>query len=70
MQKEVEKEGSKIKKQDTKLRNNALFGKSIENPVKEVDVKIINTRKQQRNFLNDAFQSYYDFFKVNWLVQY
>ena len=70
MQKEVEKEGSKIKTQNTKLRNNALFGKSIENPVKKVDVKIINTRKQQRNFLNDAFQSYYDFFKVNWLVQY
>ena len=70
MQKEVEKEGSKIKKQNTKLRNNALFGKSIENPVKKVDVKIINTRKQQRNFLNDAFQSYYGFFKVNWLVQY
>ena len=25
--------------------------------------------KKQQNFLNDAFQSYYDLFHVDWLVQ-
>ena len=42
----AEKEVNKVKKEDAKLRNKAIFGKSIENPRKKVDVKIVNTRKQ------------------------
>ena len=30
----------------TKLGNNGIFDKSIENPVKKVDVKIVTSRKQ------------------------
>ena len=33
---EEEKEGNKIKKENAKLRNNSIFGKSIENPVNKV----------------------------------
>ena len=40
------KEGYKIKKQNVKLRNNVIFGKSIENPMSKVDVKIVTARKQ------------------------
>ena len=40
------KEGNKIKKQNIKLRNNVIFGKSIENPMNKVDVKIVTARKQ------------------------
>ena len=32
-QKKGWKEGNKVKKQKTKLANNAIFGKSIENPM-------------------------------------
>ena len=47
MPREVEgKEGNKIKKQNVKLRNNVIFGKSIENPMNKVDVKIVTARKQ------------------------
>ena len=46
LRRESEKEGNKIKKQNSKLRNNSIFGKSIENPVNKVDVKIVTTRKQ------------------------
>ena len=46
MQKEAEKEGSKINKQNAKLKNNTLFDKSIENPMKNIDVKILITSKQ------------------------
>ena len=46
MQKEAEKEGSKINKQNAKLKNNTLFGKSIENPMNNIDVKILITSKQ------------------------
>ena len=41
---EAEKKGNKIKKQNAKLRNNGIFGKSIKNPVNEVDAKIVTTR--------------------------
>ena len=32
---------------------------------------LYNTQSMDKNkdFLNDAFQSYYDLFQVNWLVQ-
>ena len=43
---ETKKEGNKIKKQNSKLRNSAIFGKSIENPMFKVDVKIVTTRKK------------------------
>ena len=39
LQKEAEKEGNKINKQNGKLRNNAIFGKSIKNPMSKVDMK-------------------------------
>ena len=45
MQREVEK-GNKIKKQNAKLRNNAIFGNSTENPMNKVDVNTATTRKQ------------------------
>ena len=31
--------------QNAKLRNNAIFGKSIENPMNRLDVKFVTTRK-------------------------
>ena len=43
MRTEAEKEGNKIKKQNTKLRSIAIL---IENPVNKVNVKIVTTRKQ------------------------
>ena len=46
LQREAEKEGNKIKKQNAKLRNNAIFGKSTENPLNKVAVKLVTTRKQ------------------------
>ena len=46
MQKKAEKEANKVKKQNSKLRNNAIFGKSIENPMSKVDLKIVTTREQ------------------------
>ena len=44
--KRSKKEGNKTKKQNSNLRNNAIFGRSIENPKNKVDVKIVTTRKQ------------------------
>ena len=44
--KKRKKEGNKIKELNAKLRNNAIFSKSIENPIKNVDVKIVTTRRQ------------------------
>ena len=44
--KETEKEGNKIKKQNAKLRSSAISGKSIENPMNNVDAKILTTRRQ------------------------
>ena len=46
MRREAEKESNKIKTQNAKLQNNAIFGRSLENPVNKVDVKTVNTRKQ------------------------
>ena len=46
MTREVGKEGSKIKKQNVKLRKNSLFGNSVENPINKVVVKFVTTRKQ------------------------
>ena len=45
LRREAEKEGKKIKKQNAKLRNNAVFGKSIENPMNKVDLNIATIRK-------------------------
>ena len=36
----------KIKKQNHKLISNAVFAKSIENPMSKVDVKVVTTREQ------------------------
>ena len=46
LKREAEKEGNGIKKENAKLRNSAIFGKSIECPTKKVDVKFVTTRKQ------------------------
>ena len=46
LQREAEKEDNQIKKQKPKLRNNALFGRLIENPMNKIDLKIVITRKQ------------------------
>ena len=46
MGRKAEKEGNKIKKRNAKLRNNAIFGKSIENPMNKVEIKIVTTRKR------------------------
>ena len=54
MQAEAEKEGDKIKKQNAKLRNNAIFGKSIKISMNKVDVNIVITRKQ---YLKWSFRS-------------
>ena len=42
---EAEKEGNKNKKQNTKLRNNAVVGKLIKNPMNKVDVNVVATTK-------------------------
>ena len=46
MWREAEKEVNKIKKQNPRLRNDAIFGKLIENPMNKVDVKIVTATKQ------------------------
>ena len=46
LQREAGKEDNQIKKQKPKLRNNALFDRSIENPMNKIDLKIVITRKQ------------------------
>ena len=45
LQREAEKKGNKIKKQNAKLRNNPIFDKSKENLMNKVDLKILTTRK-------------------------
>ena len=45
-QREAEKEGNKIKRQNAKSRHNAILGKLTENSMKKIDVKILTTRKQ------------------------
>ena len=44
LQREAEK-ATKSKKQNAKLRNNAIFGKSIEKPMNKIDAEIMTTRK-------------------------
>ena len=51
LKREAEKEGNGIKKENAKLRNSAIFGKSIECPTKKVDVKFVTTRKQLLKWL-------------------
>ena len=46
LRKEAEQEGNKIKKQNARLRNHAIFDKSIENPMNKVAIKFVTTRKQ------------------------
>ena len=46
LRKETEQEGNKIKKQNARLRNHAIFDKSIENPMNKVAIKFVTTRKQ------------------------
>ena len=46
LRREAEKEDNKMKRQNSILRNNAVFGKSIETPIKKVDTNIGTTRKQ------------------------
>ena len=50
MQREAKKEGSNIKKLNSKLRNDTIFGESIENAINKADVKIVPTRKQHLNW--------------------
>ena len=38
------KKGNKIKNQNPKLRNNAIFVKPIQNPMNKIDVNIVITR--------------------------
>ena len=40
-------------KENAKLRNNVIFGKSIENPMKKLDVTIVTNRK---NYINWSFR--------------
>ena len=46
LQREANQEGNKIIKQNTKLRNNAIFDELIENPMNKIGVTIVTTRKQ------------------------
>lgn len=45
LRKHTGKEGKKIKKQNTKLKNNAICGKSIETPMNKFDLKIVDRWK-------------------------
>ena len=45
LQRQAETKDKKIKKQNGKLRTNAVFGKLVETPIKKVDKKIVITRK-------------------------
>ena len=42
-----QKKGKQIKKQKAKLRNNAIFAKSIGTPTNKIDKKIVTTRKKE-----------------------
>ena len=50
MWKEAKIEENKIKNQNAKLRSNAILSKYMENPMDEVEVKIVTTRKQYFNW--------------------
>ena len=41
---------NKIKNQKPKLRNDAIFGKPMKNPMNKVDAKIVSSRKQCLNW--------------------
>ena len=46
MPKEAEKESNKIKKENAKLKRNAIFGKWLEITMNKVDLKIVTTTGQ------------------------
>lgn len=46
LQRNADKEGNKIKNQNAKLKSSVIFGKSIENPKNNVDVKFVNNREK------------------------
>ena len=50
LQREAAKEVNKIKKPTVKLRNNVIFGKSIENLRKKVEVENVTIRKRYLMF--------------------
>ena len=55
MRRETEKESNKIKMQNAKLRNNAIIGKSFENPMNKADIKIV--KKNSKQHLKWSFRS-------------
>ena len=57
MRREEENEGSRIKNENAKLRNNSIFGKSVEHPTNKVDVKVVTTKKQ---YLKSSFIATYN----------
>ena len=60
MQREADKEGNKIKNQNTKFENNAMIGKSIESLLNKFNVKVLSTKKQKREwrFLMEQYPIY------------
>ena len=77
MWREAEKEDYKIKKQNDKLRNNTIFDKSIENPTKKIDIKMMATKnqylkwsfrlisKRQKQFCNGAIAIEKEKYRIN-----
>ena len=53
-QNEAKNESNKIKKQNSNLRNSAIFGKSVKNVKNQIDIKNLTTRKQ---YLKGSFRS-------------
>ena len=43
-----QKKGKQIKKQKAKLRNNAIFAKSVGTPTNTIDKKFVTTRKKKK----------------------
>lgn len=77
MQRQAGKEDKKIKNQKTRLRNNDIFGKSIENSMIKVDIKIVTTKKQylkwsykltfkkEKRFRNTAIATEKETYRIN-----